>query len=275
MIKTTEAYGLTFSVPGGDLTIGRCLDWHGEFGRVGLEWLTETASAIGEGEYLDVGCNVGALSLPLARELPRWRVLGIEAHRELVHLFNANAAQNRLDNVRGLHAVAGREGGVLSFPTPPLSESRNFGELAVGTASTARQPVPIIPIDDVASSDTRLIKIDVEGYELEALAGAAATLRQQRASWLIETSKGRPEVARPVMKVMAEAGYRLHWLFIPFVVATPLRPGKPPPSHLGDWNVAALPPGTANVWDLPEIRSLDEDWPAHLSEMPYLRRFGY
>ena len=62
----------------------------------------------------------------------------------------------------------------------PLSATRNFGELRFTTTSEVKEPVLMLPLDELAPSDTRLIKVDVEGFEPEVLKGAQAFLRAAR-----------------------------------------------------------------------------------------------
>jgi FkbM family methyltransferase len=58
-------------------------------------------------------------------------------------------------------------------------------EAMAGTASRTIE-VPLRPLDSFGFSDTRFIKIDVEGHEASVIAGASATLRASHPALLVE-----------------------------------------------------------------------------------------
>ena len=272
MLDTTLAYGLSFLFPARDNAVGACLRNHGEFARVELDFFTDHAA--GQGTLIDVGANIGAIALPFARARPDWRVLAIEAHRGLHGLLAANALNNRLFNVEVFHAAAGAEPGLPDFPATPLSDEMNFGTLGFGRTATVTEHVRMLTLDEIAPADTRLVKIDVEGYEPEVLRGARDLLGRRSAIWLAEASIQNPEPSAQTIRTLMEAGYAVHWLFAPFATpasakARPATPGR------GDANVVALPPGVPNRWNLPLISDPSERRPSGADAYPYLARYGF
>ncbi|OYU70794.1 MAG: hypothetical protein CFE28_12795 [Alphaproteobacteria bacterium PA2] len=272
MIDCTTAYGLNFQFPALDATVGRSLRDHGEFARMELDFLVE--SAVGQGTYIDVGANIGSIALPFARRRPDWQVVAIEAHRGIAGLLNANVLNNRLFNVEVFHAAAGAEPGLVQFPKAPLSQHRNFGQIGINLTEEATEPVMVVRLDDIAPADTRLVKIDVEGYEPEVLKGAKDLIARKSAIWLAEATIQHPEASRQVIATFMDAGYQVFWFFAPFVTYIAEK-GIPANSTGGDANIVALPPGVENIWNLTPVTSPAESRPGHSAAYPYMGRYGY
>lgn len=272
MIDCTTAYGLTFQFPTRDVTVGRSLRDAGEFARVELDFLVE--SAAGRGTFIDVGANIGSIALPFARRKPDWQVMAIEAHRGISGLLNANVLNNRLFNVEVFNAAAGAEAGLVQFPKAPLSQHRNFGEIGVNLTNEATEPVMVICLDDIAPPDTHLVKVDVEGYEPLVLKGAKALIARQTAIWLAEATIQHPQASREIIATFLNAGYQVFWFFAPFVTPTADK-GKPANISAGDSNIVALPPGVENIWNLTPVTSADETRPGYSGAYPYMARYGF
>ena len=272
MLDCTLAYDLTFLFPARDSAVGASLRQHGEFARTELDFLADHATD--SGTLIDVGANIGAISLPFASSRSAWKVLAIEAHRGLSGLLAANTLNNRLYNVEVFHAAVGAERGLAEFPAASLSDEMNFGTLGFRSAAEATESVRMLTLDEIAPADTGLVKIDVEGYEPEVLKGAGGLLERRTAIWLAEASVQNPEPAAAVIRTFLDAGYSVHWFYAPFATPTcgKTRPETP---QRGDANVVALPPGTPNRWSLPVVTDPAERRPGSVSAYPYLARYGY
>lgn len=277
MLDLTRAYGLNFLVPAGDTAVGWCLRLYGEFARPELDLLSDYMTHLGApGTFIDVGANVGAICLPLAQRHPDWRVIAVEAHRGLSGVLAANALNNQLVNLDWHHAAAGAAAGLTEFPALSLGSRTNFGNLGAHmNADTPTEQVRVVALDDLAPSDTRLVKVDVEGAELEVLRGATRLLRDIKPVWLLEAKREDQPSVRAVADMLRDAGYSLYLSFAPFVTqshpkATGLKAGP-----AGDFNLLALPPNAPNLWSLPEIGGSLDAWPRAASAFPYLERYGY
>ncbi len=134
---------------------------------------------------IDVGANVGMHALVMSRQAgPEGLVYAFEPSEALIRRLRENLAINGVSNVTVIAQAAGARTGVIGFID--RSAETNIGKSSVD-ASGARQ-VPVARLDDVVD-DARpvsLIKIDVEGYELEVLRGAASVLRTHRPAVVME-----------------------------------------------------------------------------------------
>jgi FkbM family methyltransferase len=265
MLDVTRAYELDFRFPERDAVIGPSLKYFGEFARTEVDFLS--AHMDGTGSLLDVGANIGAISLPLAKAHPDWRILGFEAHRRLAALYAANAISNGLRNVEPFHVAVGSERALAEFPSPDMSGTKNFGETSFADDG-AKEPVLMLPLDEVAPTDTRIVKVDVEGFEGEVFKGAKRLL-EAGPLWLFEWKS--PGASGEHIDLFRAASYDVFWFFAPFV--TPTNPkGMTPPSLKGDYNVVASRSPIA--WPLPAIGSPNDRPPAFSAPFSYLQRYG-
>ncbi len=107
-IKRTRHGLMAYNV--NDRYVGRSLDCYGEYSPG--EALLFAQLARPGSLALDVGTNIGALTLPLAASVgPRGLVIAIEPQGGVYRLLCANLALNEIVNVRALHAAAGRTPG--------------------------------------------------------------------------------------------------------------------------------------------------------------------
>lgn len=271
MLDVTRAYGLNFLFPARDNAVGECLRIFGEFARPEVDLLRAYMEAGPPGALIDVGANVGSICLPLAAARPDWRVLAFEAHRGLAGILSANVLNNHLPNLEAFHAAVGAERAIVEFPTPSLREEGNFGE------GGFHQQAPLEPIlmrclDEAAPADTRIVKVDVEGFEAEVFKGARRLIGTP-VVWLFEW-KANQAAVRANLAMFAAAGYRLFWFFAPFVTRDTAKRGEGGRAR-GDFNCLALPAGAPNLWDLIEITDPAAEPPKHGSHYGYLGRYGY
>jgi len=277
MLARTEAYGLTLLYPKNDAAVGKSLAAYGEFARSEVDLIADYLRLAEPGAVVDVGANLGAISLPVAKQFPDFRFIGIEGHIGLAQVFGTNAFVNDLWNVQAVHAVAGASAGVVMFPAVSLNTAGNLGAIGIHMVDQGVRsgPVRMCVLDEVAPIDTRLIKIDVEGYEPDVLRGAGRALHETRPVWLIETSPGTEAKARETIRIMLAAKYDVYWMFAPFVSRSPARGGRPEGPTSGDYNIVAVPRGGPNPWDLQPVESGTDAFPRGLQSFPYLTRYGF
>lgn len=126
----------------------------------------------------DIGAHVGYFTLLAARLVgPEGFVHAFEPHPQNVEFIERHIHLNKLENV-GLHPIAvSKQSGNAYFGDGVSSSTGHLspgGDLEVKTSS----------LDDLLGSDTvkppQLIKIDVEGGEVDVLTGGIETLKQVR-----------------------------------------------------------------------------------------------
>lgn len=274
MFDITRAYGLDFLFPLHDKVCGPSLRQSGEFARPEMEIISQLVRTAGACTYIDVGANIGSIALPVAARNQASRVIAIEGNRHLATILAANTLCNRLGNVEVHHAVVGDNMGVIGFPTPSRDSEINFGALGVGAKFDGQPDEPVLmrTLDEMAPANTRVIKIDVEGFEPRVLAGATGLIARREASWIVE-HKG-DERAHGVTAQFLGAGYKLFWLFAPFVTPSARKNRSRDGTVAGDSNILAIPHGDPPCPMTP-IEQADAVRPDGLVGCPYLKAFGY
>lgn len=154
---------------------------------------------------LDVGANKGVFTYALLRRgVP---VHAFEPNPKLFRVLQGWAAGRATLDRRALARSAGTA--ELRIPFAKGGWSNQGGSLSaakpMGADSRAVQ-VETVALDDLGLGDVGFIKIDVEGFECDVLAGAADTLRRHRPNLLVEIEENH--TGRPLAEVVAEVcGY--------------------------------------------------------------------
>jgi FkbM family methyltransferase len=197
-----------------DVYIGRSLEHYGEYAPGEAALFRER---IRPGmSVLDIGANIGAHTLLFARLAGEaGRVLAFEPQRILFQMLCGNAAINGLETVHAFHAFASDETGVRPIADLDYRRVGNFGAYRIEPAPGAApgemiSHVRSLRIDELALAACDFMKIDVEGMEASALAGARQTILRHRPILYVEND--RPDGHGPLCALLREAlGYRLHW----------------------------------------------------------------
>ena len=156
---------------------------------------------------IDCGANIGVHTIEWAKTMTGWgAVLAIEAQERIFYALAGNISINNCFNARAMHAAVGAEPGVIRIPTPDYLKPASFGSLELkqrttnefigqtvdySEASTA--PVRSITLDSLEMSRVDLLKIDVEGMEIETLAGAETLITSCHPVIIVEWIKSPKE----------------------------------------------------------------------------------
>ena len=165
------------------------------------------------GVAYDVGAYVGYLTMVMSRCAgPDGTVVAFEASPRVLPALNANLAADEFTNTEIVDRAVSDQSGTLSFEMYPYS---TIGRISRdGTADDAvTVEVQAITLDEyvyeLGNPPPDLIKIDVNGAELQVLQGADRLLREQAPKVLVEV---RTRTQSEVMDLMAAAGYRARHL---------------------------------------------------------------
>jgi FkbM family methyltransferase len=170
------------------------------------------------GTFVDVGANVGVYTLEgAARVGVSGRVIAVEASPGHARTLAENVAVNDFRQVRILPFAVGEADGLARLVLPT---GGNRGMFTIG--SVDGEPVAEVPVrrlDDLLAAEgitaVDVLKMDIEGAELGALAGAPELLRRSRPAVIVELNEKalRPFRATPgaLLELFAREGYR-GWL---------------------------------------------------------------
>jgi len=166
---------------------------------------------------IDVGANMGAYAIPLAKAFADIEVHAFEPNPFAVERLRKNLAMNGVGNVllqqyavgaqagrMDLHAFTEEDLGLSSLISPPKEGSRNI-------------PVEVITLDDFYRVNQRsisLIKIDVQGFEFQVLQGGRNLIQQKRPYILLDHEDnlfseplGAEEAKQNLQNFFSQCGY--------------------------------------------------------------------
>jgi len=133
---------------------------------------------------VDVGANAGFVCVPLANAVREkgGQVLAYEVQRMMFNALCGTVALNDLDNLRVFNQGMGAEAGQLKVPVQNYSKPQDFGMVSLVNQDQiqAHEIVQIITLDSVPLQRLDFLKIDVEGMELEVLAGGKQAIARHR-----------------------------------------------------------------------------------------------
>ena len=172
-----------------------------------------TALSASSSVVLDIGANTGLFALIAASAPTRPNVHAFEPVPRIANLLRANVDLNPQYSIQVHECAAGSRSGSLPIHDPG-GDNAYSASLNPDFLSSARKSVysvPVVAVDDVMASDQQvdLIKLDVEGFEHEALAGMERTLTRWRPVLIME-ALGGPDAggADAQADPFARLGYR-------------------------------------------------------------------
>jgi FkbM family methyltransferase len=208
-VRVTGPLLIRLSVVAGNLRVQRLMDGA----------LTPGATVI------DVGANIGYNTIYAAKRVgPSGRVIAIEPAADSLAVLEENVRRNALANVEIHACAAGRERESRQlFVRGAHSGVNSLFPTSIYAEVSSVEPVQVIPVDELVLGDVDLVKMDVEGGELEVLGGMTRLLRSVAirliVEWhpLLQEHAGYASDALP--RFLLERGFRLqaasHWRTTP------------------------------------------------------------
>lgn len=194
--------------------VGGCLLTYGEWAEPEVQLLL---SLIRQDDIvIDVGANIGSISVPIAKKLGETgRLFCFEPQYHMFQYLCANAALNGLSNVRAINAAVGDVDCFIEIPQADYSKPGNFSALSLldapRAASEEVNTVPCWRLDHYLSriKSCRLLKVDVEGMEYAVIAGAAELIKRCRPFLYCEAN--REDQFDRMSSLIRGQNYDIYW----------------------------------------------------------------
>jgi FkbM family methyltransferase len=179
--------------------IGTCFDLYGQYSESEVSMMR---SFLRDGSIaIDVGANIGDLTVPLARAVGEsGKVYAIESHPENFNILCANLALNSLRNVRPLNVFVATSDDVDTG-------SPSWGKFAYVSERWSTQ---FLALDSLELNSCDLIKIDVDGKELEILKSGEMLIERHRPILYFENDV-RESSSDLLSFAIDKLGYSLYW----------------------------------------------------------------
>jgi FkbM family methyltransferase len=196
-----------------DLYVGQSIELYGEYSEPEVALFRQVLKP--GMVAMDVGANMGALTLPLARLVgPQGRVIAIEPQRAHFNLLCGTLALNGLMHVDPIRACLGRENGRTGIPAYGYLMKGNLGNVKQDElGKPGIEPVPLIALDSFKLPRLEFIKIDVEGAECAVLEGAQETIGRLKPILYVENDQRDKSPA--LISLLDRLGYKAWWYVVP------------------------------------------------------------
>lgn len=162
----------------------------GVYERPLVDWAVQFLSK-GGGNFVDIGAHIGSWTLIMARHAHH--VTAFEPQKMRYYQLCGNIAINGLENVTAYNmGLASAERSGTSLPLTKYGDDTGSSTLRPDVvektthAVNGVETIQLKCLDDFELDSLSLIKIDVEGFELEVLRGAEKTLQRCRPTIMLE-----------------------------------------------------------------------------------------
>lgn len=170
---------------------------------------------------IDGGANIGVHTIEWAKHMYGWgTVHAFEAQEKIYYALAGNVAINNCLNASAHYAALGSKSGEIKIPVPNYLVPASFGSLElkqnksnefigqnIDYSDEAMQNVALKTIDSFNWPRVDLIKIDVEGMEVDVLLGAEHTIQRAKPILMIEIIKTDKV---QVEAFLARQGYKMY-----------------------------------------------------------------
>lgn len=179
------------------------------------------------GYIVDIGANMGTVTVPLAKKFPWYKVRSYEPQRHVFYQLAGNVFVNELDNVELMMTALGHKRAEVEIDVPDYKTDSNIGAWSMDDEVRCKSPegkgggsvekIQIEILNDIYfDQPIRVIKIDVEGMELEVITGGDRLLAEHNYPPLVYECWQHFDWYRPKAKklddLVRSMGYQTHTL---------------------------------------------------------------
>jgi len=161
----------------------------------------------------DIGANIGTLTIPLARHF-KGQVICFEPLPQNYDKLTAHIELNKLNNVTAYNQACSRKMGSGRMMRI-LDDNLGMAQLDTSTSGETE----IVTLDNVIAGQTlALIKIDVEGHEIDVLSGAMDSILRDKPVIIVEVWGNEDNPLHAFLSPWGYKGmkvFRSDWIFYP------------------------------------------------------------
>ena len=174
-----------------------------------------------DGIVLDIGANMGSYTIPVATAHPHLQVYSFEPQRVVFYQLCTNILLNRVDNVYAHNYGLSDSKWTRLLEVPDYNNEHNVGAFSVDPEVRKKEylvvthgnteQIDAICLDEMKLKNVKLIKLDVEGHELEVLQGANETIKASNYPPILFESWDKKQVEKQAIlfKYLNDIGYTI------------------------------------------------------------------
>lgn len=217
-INVTGKYNCKYVLPNLKETVGYEIYINGIYEKEIIGYLSKVIPI--NGKILDIGANIGAISIPLAKSRKDIQIIAVEAAAPIFNYLQNNVNLNGLKNIQLVNkAVYDKDDLEIDFFNP----AEKYGKGSMSPVFTQNSiKVKTITLDrliqDFSFLPVHVIKIDVEGFEYFVFSGGGKLLKANNApvivfefvDWAEQAASGLR--SGDAQKLLKSFGYQLYVL---------------------------------------------------------------
>ena len=173
------------------------IDWRvfflGGYERQELIFITSIIKKISSPVFIDIGANIGTHCLFISNYCEK--VYAFEPDHEIKKILDLNITRNKIKNINTIPKALSNSNLITDFYSP-VGANKGTGSLNYDHSPTNNLNVKKVDVvigdfylNQLQINKIDLIKLDVEGHEIEAINGLKETINRFRPILLIEISK--------------------------------------------------------------------------------------
>ncbi len=151
------------------------------------------------GTFVDVGANIGVFSMLASQYFER--VFAFEPYTKVRDYFLENISDNKINNINVIPIALASKPAVGKFRPNPLNDGG--GQVEIDHAEENPGDIEVTSLDCMDIPDVKLVKIDVEGGEINVLLGALQTISRFKPAIFAEVSFSRKKVER-ILEILGD-----------------------------------------------------------------------
>jgi FkbM family methyltransferase len=194
---------------------GQWLLDHGNTSTIEAANCYNTIKEFTEPVIFDIGANIGTFTTWMAKAFPNGKVYAFEPQRAVFQMLAGNAAINNLYNVYAYNIGIGKENTKVEFQEPNYFQNCDFGTFSlvedIVPASKNKITVSINTLDWFMEyyniPKIHLLKIDVEGMDLDVLTGGLNTIKKHLPVIFIEHCDNRKTIFEEIKAFLDNIDY--------------------------------------------------------------------
>lgn len=164
---------------------------------------------------VDVGANVGAVTVLMAHQASKGKIFSFEPTPSLVPKINENVVINNFENrVEVIEKAVANKNGKLSFALTSESEVNHISTERDEHSTTVTSTSLDSFLKRKQVKDLDILKVDVEGAELSVFQGAKKSLKDKRVSIIVfEVNKNIEDFGstkQELLQYLERFGYSLY-----------------------------------------------------------------